>query len=264
MINKLSRRINILQAEIFRKFILLKRYFVNSISDLIVTFLIFTAIFLGGKTIELSPQEISLKIIGILIAFIAILGVQFLFKQIKEENELGTMEQLFLLPIRFINIFSIRFIIEIMVFLIKLLLMTILFFYISGLAISIGWVKISLVSVIIAPGMLGFGLIFGGASFIFKRVSNLQNLFSLLLFPVSLVNFTSEVPLEGVTEYFPYTLGLKIVQTLVKEAWTWEKLITSSQIHLLLIVSLVYFVSGLLIYRWFKKQALVYGSLGKY
>ena len=264
MLKTLKKEKNILWAEIIRQYILFKRYFVNFISDQIAMIILFSGIFFGASSLGFSNQEISIKIIGIMTSFLGIAGIQYMYNMVKEENELGTMKQLFLLPTKFLNIFFVRFIVNNLFFLVKLIMITILYFFITGLALNLSWLQVAFISFLIIIGMLGFGFVFGGASFIFKRVDRLQNLFALILFPVSLVDFTQNVIFRGVANYIPYTLGLKIVQKVIKEDWSWIKIFSSQDFHLLLIITIIYFFLGFIIYKWFEKQAKIYGTLGKY
>lgn len=264
MLAKLQLEINYIWAELVRCLTLIKRYFLNFIADIPLIVIFMGVIFLGARSVNISKIDASIKVVNFVVYFVGLFGLQQLVNMIKEENELGTMEQLFLLPAGFLKIFFTRSVVNLIQQLALYTGVAAIFILLTGTQLQIPWLTVCLMNCLIWLGLSGIGLILGGITLIFKRISQVVSLITLLLFPISLVNFTGQIPLKVVAQSVPYTLGLELIQTALYKSLNIFELLHLPYFNRFFIMSIAYFVVGYLVFKFCLSKAKQIGTLGKY
>lgn len=151
------------------------------------------------------------KTVALMMVFAALVGLQIAHRIVREESDLGTLEQLCLAPVGLPSLVMFRCAADTLR-MIPVVLM------IAGLVAPRGHVAESLVmiSVIILLmniGMLGIGFFLGSLTLLVKRTGFIPNLISLILFPLALSS-PDQMPeiVQSIGFVVPFTQAVRLLE----------------------------------------------------
>ncbi|MEW6608169.1 MAG: ABC transporter permease [bacterium] len=249
----------------------MKRYPIDTIIGLFITYLFFMAIFFGakamvGKDIPLNFGDTARGIIiGYLMWLFATSGIQDMSNDISEETLTGTIEQVYLCPMGPILLLLSRTL--------AALLSTIIFlpiiFYILQLSTGI-YLELKLSStlpilIFTFIGLCGFGFILAGMTLIFKRIDLLLLLMPILLLVLAMIPIeTLSHELQVLAGFFPLSQGIKLARLILLEEQGFLTLLKNGEVLVLVLNSICYFLVGVWGYKIADKIARDKGLLGHY
>lgn len=207
---------NLLLAEGMKFCCELKRYWFNTVLDLIVVYMIFLAMFFGIKFFagpSLNGDDLDALIIGYIMWMFATSAFQSLSQSISEEMQRGTLEQLYLCPFGIEKSFVVRIFLNFFFIFIFNALILILTMVTTGRWPNIDILKITPVLLIALPALWGLGIIVGGITMIFKKVTSLQSVITFGL--VGIVSVPA-YPLS-IFSFLPFSAGSSTVQLIVRK-----------------------------------------------
>lgn len=110
---------------------------------------------------------------------------------------------------------------------------------------------------------VGISLIFGGLALVFKQVVSVIGLFQFVFFTLSLAATRLSGWLDQLFQWFPYTQAIRLLLLIATD----KELPGASMLYelsLLGLSSLLFFLIGILVFRWMDRVAMERGLLGQY
>jgi len=245
------------------------RYKTSFFTDLIVQFLIYSALLFAGKYTWMTRQyggilaeSKSLMLVGYVFWSYAVSAINETGNDVRVEANRGTLEQkcLSVVPLWWLLMAkSLSGILISTTFVALLVGMSTIFFNV-GVKITTGaffaWA-------IMLMGMYGFGFVIGGIALVVKKVGQLVFLIQIvLLFLTGTIMPLKSFPyiLQLVGRYLPLTQGMKIAKISIGGTRT----ISFESWLVLIIISAVYLTFGLLFFHMSERFARKEGLLGRY
>ncbi|MFZ5924361.1 MAG: ABC transporter permease [Bacillota bacterium] len=200
------------------------------------------------------------RLIGFMMAFVALAGLQVVHRVVREESDVGTLEQLCLSPVGLPALIGARCFAD---------TLRLAFLLIAALALSCPITRLvpSLVATLAAAllmnaGMLGVGLVIGSLTLVFKRTGFVVNLASIALLPLALS------PLDGLprlaqhaASMVPLTHAVRICHAALGEA---PLSALRAGVTGLFVSGTIWLCVGMGVFAAAEKFARVKGLLGKY
>ena len=250
-----------------RKSLIIKwSYRFNIIVETVFFTLIFVALsFLLGNG-QLAEQDLRPMLLGYLVTFYIMSGISDMSWGLREEARTGTLEQLYMSPThasflvfgRSISNFLYTTLSVILVFgAIRALMGT-------SLPIRLEGIPVFLVTMM---GLFGFGLIFGGATLIFKQVETLANFAqNMMLFLNGTLLSVDQFPeaIEFFAKLVPSTQGIIVLRQVMLEELSLADVWKDGSFVILSIHSLIFLGIGMLVYRWCERVSKHRGNIGQY
>lgn len=185
-----------------KRLILLIRYPVNTLSQLVTIYLFFVVIFYGGQALVGASFSNTLSgiIVGFFIWTMAIIAYSGLAWNMTREAQWGTLEQLFMSPFGFGRVISTTVVVNVLFgFLwgggiLALMLLT------TGRTIYLDLLTIVPIGILTLASAVGVGFVFGGLALLYKRIENAFQLvqfafIGLIAAPVGQYEWLSVLPL---------------------------------------------------------------------
>ncbi|MEZ3144260.1 ABC transporter permease [Halobaculum sp. MBLA0143] len=254
-----SEYVAFLRVTAEKRVALLRRYFLNSVMQVVTFLLMFALLFFGGQQFAPTVVEDSLGglIVGFFVWTMAAQAYNRVSKQVETEAKWGTLEQLYMSPFgieRVVFANSLFFITGSLGFgMIVLGLMV----AISDTALSIPLGVVPLGLATIFP-VIGLGLALGGLSLIYKKIGAITGLMQLFL-----VGFIS-LPLDAnpVVAALPLTVGTRMLETTMRAGTVTA--VSPTMAGLLAAKLVVYVALGFGGLHYLQKVARQRGVLGQY
>lgn len=188
------------------------RYGFDSISQLVVIFIVFLIIFFGAKTLMAPGPRTGYTQSAILVGFMVwMLGI-FAYSNtsfaLVEEATTGTLEQLAMSPFGLRRVVVAHFVANLGMQLMMLTVLLTLMMAVSGRWLHIDMISLVPLVLLTIVGVFGLGLCVGGCAIVFKRVQGLLQIVQFLF--VGLV----AVPLDQVPwfRYLPLAWGNELIR----------------------------------------------------
>jgi len=237
------------------------RYPVNMFAGVVSVVVLFAAIFFGGQAIgfEVVAESTAGLIIGYFLFLLTTQAYLGTSNMITKEAGWGTLERHFASPFGFDQVMMLKGTAKILwtlalntVVLFVLMIITNEFF-----VIPIFTVAFILLFTLIA--VFGVGLAVGGLAVLYKRIENLTSLLNFVI--IGLVGApVLDAPWLRV---FPIVQGSTMLQETITEGTRlWE--FAPTEIGILVVIGLGYFLPALLAFRLFHRRARKLGVLGDY
>ncbi|MFZ0774538.1 MAG: ABC transporter permease [Candidatus Sulfotelmatobacter sp.] len=259
-----------LRIEIRLGFVKMVRYPLQTLTSMLVLYLLFIGMFYGSKflagtgigaPVDHSRNAVD-AIAAYLLWFLSLFAIDSMSQSISEEAQTGTLEQLYLsrwnLPLMLFMRFVATLLVSVAMLLPLLGLMTISTGVSMGLRLAESLPLILLTSV----GLCGMGYMLGAVTLIFKRIGNAMTLvqFGLLFLCLPPVE-----QLPRLLRYFalalPLTQGVKLLRSAMSGAGVRSVL---AGVGFLAVTSLTYVIAGLAVFHWSEDTARARGLLGHY
>ena len=250
----------LLQAMVMREIQMMKSYMFNFLSGLITVVIIFSILLFGarfamGNSTNLGNTTEAL-VVGFFLWSWLLGGMNTLTWGITTEAEQGTLEQLYMSPYGFklvsLAMLGVSFLSNLL-FTIPLLLIIML---ISGKFLHIDVLTVGFILFFTILPAYGLGYVFGGLALLYKRI---QSLFQIL--NMGVVAFFLLPP--GVLDIIPFTGGYHLLSMSMRENLGLLQL-PLSKVIILMVSSILVFLSGMWIYSLIERRVKSLGILGHY
>ncbi|HLI69633.1 MAG TPA: ABC transporter permease [Ktedonobacteraceae bacterium] len=255
-----------LSNEIHKRILIAWNYKFNLMSQVVLVTVIFVgASFLLGKG-QFNPNQLSTLFIGYIVWFYARITIMGTSMDLKDEAEAGTLEQTYMTPApsEFLllgRMLAMLFIATVMVLLASLVLLLLL-----HIPLSLSWAALPVLLLTLA-GLLGFTLILGGATLVYKQIEGLADLIqNLLLFVTGSLLPVTDFPgwLATLARTLPITEGIEVLRQILLQGQSLSSTWSSGSLRGLVLNSVVYLSAGWLIFKWSEHIAKKQGTLGHY
>ncbi|WP_233265221.1 ABC transporter permease [Halomarina oriensis] len=245
----------------YKKLLLLRRYPLNTVSQLVGVYLFFAVLFFGGQA--LAPTALSDSLSGIIVGYMlwsmAIGAYAGLSWALMREAQWGTLEQLYMSPYGFGTVIVVKTVVSVLeaflfgvVILASMLLTT-------GTTLSLDPVTVvPLVVLTLAPAV-GIGFVFGGLALVYKRIESIFQLVQFVL--IGLI--AAPVSAAPALRYLPMTQGSALLQRAMGEGVRlWE--FPAADLAVLVGTGVGYLLVGYLVFSKMSRVARARGVLGHY
>ncbi|MDQ0256112.1 ABC-2 type transport system permease protein [Evansella vedderi] len=254
--------LNLLNANIRKEYIELKRYLPNTIALLLTFYIIFLAAFFGIMFVgDPASFEVNVQYSIISVAFwsLTMMTMNFIGFAIVTEAMRGTLEQLYMSPLGVWKIMLTRIIAQ---FILQMVFMVILLF--AAMLTSGQWLNLNPMTtlpiiLITMVSMTGVSFMIAGLAIIVKQIQAFLQIFqfvlmALVFIPISVAPFLA---------FAPFVKGVDMVRTIMIENITLTQ-IPWADYSFLIANSIVYLTLGLVVFRSCEKVAMKKGLLGQY
>lgn len=237
----------------------LRRYMFNTVSMVVVFFLIFMGMFWGVKTIGgsgVTGDSLDSMLVGYILWMSAMLALGSTGSEILSESQKGTLEQLYLSPLGAHQIFFFRALVNI---LFNFIVMTIMLYL--SMAATGRWMSINLLYLygmvfLSTLSLVGISFMMGGLGLIHKKISSVNGILSFGLIGLMLL------PTYPITPYafLPFIAGAAAVRNSIVHGasfpvW-WHLFIAAN--------SIFYMALGLAIFKKMETKAKRLNKMNQY
>ncbi|MEW6104501.1 MAG: ABC transporter permease [bacterium] len=261
----------LLEAEIRRDYIFIRRYPLEIISSICFIYFVFLLTFFsakfvyGDKEIRFLGSSIEGWVISYVMWIFASAATSYMSEQLKNEALIGILEQLYLSPFGLIYILLARACLIFLYISFSLPIFLYLLQVSTGVYLKLNLCLILPTLVLTFMGMCGFGFILAGITLVFKRIGPL--LLIIPFFPLGLAMF----PIEDLSHnlqifalILPLIQGVKLIRLVVLESQNFVILFRNGEILILALNSFLYLAIGIFIYKTLERIAKDRGLLGHY
>jgi len=239
---------------------------VASLLELILFALMFLAItFALGKG-ALHREQVAPLLIGFVGYIFFHMQTNRLFWGLLSEVQSGTLEQMYLSPLPSWLLTMGLQVASIVEAVISALLLSLFVGLVVQVAIPLRWAAV-LPLVLLVGGSVGYSLILGGLTLLFKRLEILKEIFQIIV----LVFGGVLVPLErmpgwmaAIARFLPLTPGIDALRKTLLEGVSLRQLSGDGALLWLVGSAAVYLVLGIVVFRWCEHNAKRKGTLGQY
>jgi ABC-type transport system involved in cytochrome c biogenesis permease component len=165
---------------------------------------------ISGVAVE-SPE----KVVALAAAFVALIGLQIVHRVVREESDLGALEQLCLTPIGLPSLIVFRCTADT----IRIMPVVLIVAGMVSPSQQVGPIllMVSVIVLFMNMGMLGIGFFLGSLTLIVKRLGFIPNLASLALLPLAL-SPSGELPqaVEVLGSVLPFAHGVRLMEPALK------------------------------------------------
>lgn len=257
----MRKTLGLFWAVLYKEFILLKRYPVNTFGYIVGMYALFLVVFFGGRAVagQRFDDSIGAVIIGYFLVVMAITAYQDLSGKFTREAQWGTLEQLFMSPLGFGRVSVMLAVANVLMTFFFGGIILVLMLATTRTPLQVDLLSVIPIVVLTIMSVLGVGFVFGGAAVRYKRISAL---FSLLQFGfLGLV--AAPVQQYPVLKFLPLSQGSYLLGRVMEDgARIWE--LPADELAILAGVGVAYFAVGYLVFGFTTYQARKKGVMGHY
>jgi ABC-2 type transport system permease protein len=260
--------LGVLCAELKRKLIIMVRYPLQSIINVLVAYAMFVLLAGGLKSLaDPSPEQLAGALVGYVMwsfATLVLLGAVVPFAQ---EMSIGLLEQVYLSAFRPLSILTYRALAGIIVELVQCAVLFTLASVTVGIRVSLPIFPIVVVLCLTGIGLYGAGLALSGLTIVYKQIGRAMQLLqlALLFFTGALIPLESLArPVQLVGQLLPLSLGIKAARMLMVSRLSLGQVVQSGTLLYLVLNSSVYLALGVAVFLWADRVARQRGLLGQY
>ena len=258
-----------LKMEIKLGFVKMVRYPLQTLTSLLVLYILFLGMFYGSRLVagigvgpspELARSAVEV-IAGYLLWFLSLFAIDSMSQTIAEEAQTGTLEQLYLSRWNLSVMLFLRFVSAFLSSLAMLAPLLLLMVLSTGATVALQLGKTLPIIILTAIGLCGMGYMLGALTLIFKRIGNTMTLvqFGLLFLCLPPVEQLPHL-LRYAALTLPLTQGIKLLRAVMLGA----SHVALNNLYFLILTSGVYLAVGLVVFRWAEAIAKRKGLLGHY
>lgn len=245
----------------------LLRYKFNSISNILLLYVVFMAMFLGVKSFGLdmgiSPIDMGDTLEGFVIGYflwsIMMMSYEGIAYGIINDASRGTLEQLNMSGIKLSTIVILRSISELLTDLIISFILLFIIMITTKYRLQISLISIILPIFLGVFSILGIGLICGGLALIFKKIQSLLSIIQYFLIAFIMINPNNTI----IYNLIPFRPAADLVFQSMRDGISLTEY-SFSNYGILIGNSLLYFIIGLMIFDKCVNIAKSKGILGQY
>lgn len=262
--------LGVARAEFARRWWMILRYPVDYLSGVAILYFLFVGIFYGVKTnvaADAPGMDATLDglVLGTAMWFFTISTFNQYRVVLEMEAVTGTLEQLFLSPVRFVYLLFTRSIVGFFYSVVAVSMLLVLIMATTGRWLEIDIAPVLLVMVLAMIGVAGIALMLGGLSLIFKRLGQLN---TIVQFGFIFLAYPPIEKLSPAMQTFAYSLplarGMTLLRGMVIEGWALTDPVALANLASLALNSAVYLVLGTAAYLLSERIAKEHGLLGHY
>lgn len=253
--------LTLLKAIVYKQFILLVRYPVNTLSQLLSIYLIFGVIFFGGSAV--AGQALTDSLEGIIVGFFlfttVIVAYSGLSWSVTREAQWGTLEQLFMSPYGFGRVMWLKMCVDVAFSFLWGGVMLGLMLLTTGRSLTVDPLTVLPLLVLTIASAVGIGFVFAGLAVLYKRI---ENAFQLVQYGfIALI--AAPVGQYPLLQFLPVTQGSHLLQTAMREGTPlWA--LPAGELGVLVGTAVVYCLAGYLVFGRAVDRARRLGVMGQY
>lgn len=252
--------------EIVKGLIDLWRGKLASLLELILFALFFLAIMFALGRGVFHQEQVAPLLLGFVGYIFFHMQTNRLFWGLLGEVQSGTLEQMYLSPLPSWLLTIGLQVASIVEAALSALLLYLFIDLVVLVAIPLRWAAL-LPLVMLVLGSVGYSLILGGLTLLFKRLEILKDLFQtvVLIFGGALVSL-ERMPgwMATIARFLPLTPGVEVLRKFLLEGVSLGSLATDGTLLWLVGNAVAYLVLGIVIFRWCERIAKRRGTLGQY
>lgn len=204
------------RAQLKKTLIYLKRYYVNSLGQFLIFFVVFVLIFLGYRGFaggsEMYGTGLSNIITGYLLWMLALVAYSEIAYSLYSEAREGTLEQLYMSPLGYTRITVTNLIASLLAQIFMFGLMVLTMVLVTGQRLNFDLASLLPLFIVFLLPVIGIGFSLGGLQLIFKRVQSILQIIQFALIGAI------ATPIEfGWTKLLPCTLASELVRRVTVE-----------------------------------------------
>ncbi len=253
---------NVLIANTRKVGILLVRYLPNTISEIITFYAIFLMFFFGVQFVG-SPERMGENngfiIVSMVLWFLSLTAMQGIGWELTNEATTGTLEQLYMSPVPAWIILLSRMIGTVLVNIVIMGVVLVLSMLTAGQWLNFDVLTLVPLFIFLLVGMLGVGFMVAGLALIYKQINALLQIAQFGFFALVSV----PVLVSPWLEFLPVVRG----SSMIREAMTEGKHLLDFALTdwlFLCVNAVLYFITGIFVYKLAERRAMARGLLGKY
>lgn len=245
-----------------RELILIKRYWMNTLSMIISFYIIFLAMFLGiqvvgdPSTAELNTQYVIINYIFWYLTMAVMSGIGWV---VMNEVTLGTLEQLYMSPLGAWRIFLARIVSSTIVEIGIVIVMLILSMLTAGTWLNLDILSILPIFVLTIISMIGVSFMIAGMAVIFKQINSFLQISQFIFAGLTFVPLS----VAPILVFFPVVKGVDMVRQIAIHNYTLADFSLMDYTALIL-NAIVYLVLGIIVFLRCEKHAMEKGILGQH
>ncbi|MFC5970196.1 ABC transporter permease [Halomarina salina] len=251
----------LVRAVAYKKYLLLRRYPVNTVSQLVTLYLFFAVLFFGGQALAGAAITDSIEglIVGYMLWSMSIAAYGGLSWAVMREAQWGTLEQLYMSPYGFGTVMAVRTFVNVVEALTWGVLILASMLLTTGETLSLDPLTVvPLVALTLAP-VVGIGFVFGGLALVYKRIESMFQLVQFVL--IGLI--AAPVSVSPVVPYLPLAQGSHLLQRAMADGvHLWQ--FSATDLAILVGTGVGYLVVGYLAFLRASTVARRRGVLGHY
>jgi ABC-2 type transport system permease protein len=263
----LAGRFSLLRAVVYKRALLLVRYPLNTVAQIVGIYLFFAVIFFGGQAVvsQVASDGTALTgtfdglIIGWFLWTMSLTAYFSLAMNITRESQWGTLEQLYMSPYGFGTVMAAKVVANVLESLLWGALILFLMLVTTGQTLSVNLITIGVLSVLALLSVVGIGFVFAGLALLYKRIENVSQLMQFVI--LGLIS----APAIGIPSLrlLPLVQGSAMLQKAMQDSVRlWE--FSPADLALLVGTAVVYSLLGYLVFRWCTNRARKSGVMGHY
>jgi ABC-2 type transport system permease protein len=243
-----------------REAALFKRYWINSLSGLAATYIMFLLLFFGGRA-TVGGTAIDNSLAGLIVGFflwsLSFSAFQTPAANIADEAQWGTLEQLYLSPFGLTRVIALTAVVDLAIGAGTSLVLLVLMMFTSGTVLAVNLGTVGVLVVLTMCSALGLGVAFGGLALLYKRISNVFLLVQFLFLGALAAPPTMPFQL------LPLALGNDLLRAAMQTGLPlWD--LPPLAVLVLAVKAAVYLLSGFAVFRVCLRKARRDGVLGHY
>jgi ABC-2 type transport system permease protein len=249
-------------AASFRKRVLLMvRYPVNFFSNIANMFILFAAVFVGGRAV--APAAISNTIEGIIVGYLlwalSMSAFSGLSWNVTRESQWGTLEQLFMSPFGFGPVMFAKTVVNVLVSFLTSSLLLVFMMALTGRWLAIDPLTLLPLGLLAVAPAVGIGFALGGLAIRFKRI---ENLFQIMQF-VFIGLIAAPVADYPLLKWIPLAQGSQLLRTaMIDGIALWN--LPTGELGVLVATGVGYLALGYGAFAYCQRWARREGVMGDY
>ncbi|WP_186578822.1 ABC transporter permease [Aquibacillus kalidii] len=254
--------LNLLNANIRKEYIELKRYLPNTIAMLLTFYIIFLAMFAGIQVIgDPTTQDMNIQyvIVNYIFWYLTMIVVNDIGWQLSNEATQGTLEQLGMSPMGIWRIMAARLVSSTLVHILIIIGLLYLSMATTGQWLNIDVITLIPIFILTLISMFGLGFIIAGITVILKQIQAFLQILQFILAALAFVPL-SVAPFLA---FFPIVKGVDLVRQVMIDGASITQ-IGYSDFLILGFNAIIYFFIGLSIFLYCERVAMKKGLLAHY
>lgn len=256
-----GRYLGFVRAAAHKRFVLLVRYPVNTLSQLGTVFLVFLVLFFGGRALAPAAMEDTVGgvVVGYLLWSMAITAYSGLSWNVTREAQWGTLEQLFMSPFGFGRVMLAKTVVNLVESFLWGAVTLAFMLLVTGQSLTIDPVTVLPLSVLALAPAVGVGFVFGGLAIRFKRI---ENAFQLVQF-VFIGLISAPVDDYPLLKWLPLAQGSNLLRRAMADGIPLWKL-PADELGILVLAAVGYLALGFAAFAYCQRWARREGVMGHY
>jgi ABC-type multidrug transport system, permease component len=256
-------------AELKREFILTFRYPFELVSRLVWNLGFALMIYFGFGAVGNSLpgfQEGQLgRLLGLLITFIAINGINNATELLAEETQTGTLEQAALSPPPLVLIMLMRDLASFVEMLLRFVLVMAIAMALTGARFHLDVPSFTVLLTLMYLGLEGIGMMLGGAALLYKKIATLAQFAVMLVFGLAVMPLDS-LPgwMEVFVNHFPFTQALILLRATAIQGVPLSQMFADGSVLSLAVTTSIFLGLGLVTFIFAERKARDWGTLNQY